>query len=202
VYVAWSDCRFRAGGPSTDIVLSKSATGNTWSTPTRVPIDATTSTVGHFVPGIGVDRSTSGSTARIGVAYYFYPTANCTAATWRLDVGSISSTNGGTSWSTATQAAGPMTLSRIRNTGSSSPAAASPGAGGRTIGQIRLKWTPARPSAQQVCVHVGSEIILAMPPVDPEQWEQPSGSDPQITGRLIDKHPGMRIVDRRRFRDE
>ncbi|OXM68563.1 hypothetical protein CF165_13550 [Amycolatopsis vastitatis] len=116
VYVAWSDCRFRTGCPSNDIVLSKSANGTTWTTPARVPIDATTSTVDHFVPGIGVDASTSGSSARIGLTYYFYPTANCTAATCQLDVGFISSTNGGTSWSTATQVAGPMNLSWIPNT--------------------------------------------------------------------------------------
>ncbi|MEV6647861.1 sialidase family protein [Amycolatopsis sp. NPDC051371] len=116
VYLAWSDCRFRSGCPSNDIVLSKSANGTTWTTPARVPIDATTSTVDHFVPGIGVDASSSGTSARIGLTYYFYPNANCTAATCRLDVGFISSINGGTSWSTATQVAGPMNLSWIPNT--------------------------------------------------------------------------------------
>ncbi|RSD09175.1 sialidase family protein [Amycolatopsis eburnea] len=116
VYVVWSDCRFRSGCPSNDIVLSKSANGTTWTAPARVPIDATTSTADHFVPGIGVDPSTSGAGARIGLTYYFYPAANCTAATCRLDVGFISSTNGGTSWGTATQVAGPMSLSWIPNT--------------------------------------------------------------------------------------
>ncbi len=115
-YVAWSDCRFRAGCPGNDIVLSKSTSETTWGAPTRVPIDATTSTVDHFVPGIGVDPSTSGAGARIGLTYYFYPTANCTAATCQLDVGFISSANGGTSWSTPTQVAGPMNLSWIPNT--------------------------------------------------------------------------------------
>ncbi|MFI9388392.1 sialidase family protein [Kutzneria sp. NPDC052558] len=115
-YVAWSDCRFRSGCPANDIVLSKSTNGATWTSPTRVPIDATTSTVDHFVPGIGVDPSTAGASARIGLTYYFYPTSNCTASTCRLDVGFISSTNGGTSWSAATQVAGPMTLSWIPNT--------------------------------------------------------------------------------------
>jgi hypothetical protein len=116
VYVTWSDCRFRSGCPSNDIVLAKSTSETTWAAPTRVPIDATTSTVDHFIPGIGVDPSTSGSTARIGLTYYFYPTANCTASTCQLDVGYISSTNGGTSWSPATQLAGPMTLSWLPNT--------------------------------------------------------------------------------------
>jgi hypothetical protein len=116
VYVTWSDCRFRSGCPSNDIVLAKSTSETTWATPTRVPIDATGSTVDHFVPGIGVDRSTSGTSARIGLAYYFYPNSSCTAATCQLTVGYISSVNGGTSWSAATQIAGPMNLSWIPNT--------------------------------------------------------------------------------------
>jgi hypothetical protein len=116
VYVAWADCRFRSGCTRNDIVFSKSTSETTWGAVTRVPIDPTTSTVDHFIPGIGVDRTTSGGTARIGLAYYFYPTANCTAATCQLDAGYISSTNGGTTWSAATQLAGPMTLSWLPNT--------------------------------------------------------------------------------------
>ncbi|WP_426507454.1 sialidase family protein [Dactylosporangium sp. McL0621] len=116
VYVTWSDCRFRSGCPRNDIVLSKSTSETTWAAPTRVPIDATGSTVDHFVPGIGVDPSTSGTSARIGLTYYFYPNSSCTAATCQLSAGYISSTNGGTSWSGATQIAGPMNLSWIPNT--------------------------------------------------------------------------------------
>jgi hypothetical protein len=116
VYVAFQDCRFRTGCPANDIVLVKSTSETTWGAPVRVPIDPTTSTVDHFVPGIGVDRTTSGATARIGLAYYFYPTANCTTATCQLDVGYISSTDGGSTWSAATQLAGPMPLSWLANT--------------------------------------------------------------------------------------
>lgn len=116
VYVTWADCRFRSGCPSNDIVLSKSTSETTWSAPTRVPIDAVSSTDDHFTPGIGVDRSTSGGSTRIGLTYYFYPAANCTSSTCQLDVGYISSVNGGSSWSTATQLAGPMSLSWLPNT--------------------------------------------------------------------------------------
>jgi hypothetical protein len=116
VYVAWADCRFRSGCPANDIVLAKSTSETTWAAPTRVPIDAVTSTVDHFTPGLDVDRSTSGTSARVGLAYYYYPAASCTAATCQLDVGFISSVNGGTSWSAATQVAGPMTLSWLPNT--------------------------------------------------------------------------------------
>ena len=115
-YVVWQDCRFRSGCAANDIVMSKSTSETTWGPVTRVPIDTTTSTVDHFIPGIGVDRSTSGSSARLGLTYYFYPNRSCTAATCQLDVGFISSTNGGSSWSAATQLAGPMTLSWLANT--------------------------------------------------------------------------------------
>jgi hypothetical protein len=116
VYVVWQDCRFRTGCAANDIVMSKSTSETTWGPVTRVPIDATSSTRDHFIPGIGVDRSTSGGSARIGLTYYFYPNRSCSAATCQLSVGFISSTNGGVSWSAATQLAGPMTLSWIANT--------------------------------------------------------------------------------------
>jgi hypothetical protein len=115
-YLAWSDCRFRTGCPRNDIVVSKSTSETTWGAPTRVPIDSTGSTVEHLVPGIGVDRSTSGASARVGLTYYSYPNSTCTAATCQLNVGFISSVNGAGSWSAATQIAGPMSLSWLPNT--------------------------------------------------------------------------------------
>jgi hypothetical protein len=116
VYVAWSDCRFRSGCPANDVVISKSTSETTWAAPIRVPIDPTTSTVDHFVPGIGVDRSTSGGAARVGVTYYFYPNTSCSAATCDLRIGFISSTNGGTSWGAPTQLVGTMRLGWFPNT--------------------------------------------------------------------------------------
>lgn len=108
VYVTWADCRFRSGCASNDIVLSTSTNGTSWSAPARVPIDATSSTADHFTPGIGVDVSTSGSSTRIGLTYYYYPVAKCTSTTCQLDAGYIDSTNGGATWSAPTQLAGPM----------------------------------------------------------------------------------------------
>jgi hypothetical protein len=116
IYVAWQDCRFRSGCSSNDIVYSTSTDGTTWSAVTRVPIDATTSGIDHFIPGIGVDRATSGSTAKLGLYYYFYPNANCTASTCQLEVGYISSANGGSTWSAAQTLAGPFGLSQIAST--------------------------------------------------------------------------------------
>jgi hypothetical protein len=82
----------------------------------RIPIDPVTSTVDHFIPGVAVDKATSGANVHVAVTYYYYPSTSCTVATCQLDVGYISSTNGGSSWSAATQLAGPMTMSWIADT--------------------------------------------------------------------------------------
>ncbi|MFD8719957.1 sialidase family protein [Streptomyces sp. NPDC059629] len=119
VYVVWQDCRFRASGgscTSNDIVMATTTNGTTWSSVTRIPIDATTSTVDHFIPGLAVDPSTSGSTAHLALTYYYHPTANCAASTCALDVGYVSSTDGGSTWTTPTQLAGPMTASWLAST--------------------------------------------------------------------------------------
>ena len=115
VYVAWEDCRFRKGCSSNDIVLSSSTDGVNWSAVSRVPIDGVGSGVDHFIPGLAVDKSTSGSTAHLALAYYFYPDATC-AGGCKLTVGYISSPDGGTHWGDAIQLAGPMSLTDIANT--------------------------------------------------------------------------------------
>ena len=115
-YVVWSDCRFRSNCTSNDIVMAKSTSETTWGPVTRIPIDPVTSAVDHFTPGIAVDRTSGGGSARIGVTYYFYPNANCSSSTCQVSVGFISSTNGGTSWSAPTQIAGPMPISWFPNT--------------------------------------------------------------------------------------
>jgi hypothetical protein len=116
VYVAWSDCRFRRHCGENDIVYSTSTNGTTWSAVTRVPIDATTSSVDHFLPGLAVDKSTSGASAAIGVSYYYYPTSSCSVSTCQLDVGFVKSTDAGASWTTPTQLAGPMSLAWLPST--------------------------------------------------------------------------------------
>jgi hypothetical protein len=116
VFVAWSDCRFRTNCSSNDIVYATSTSETSWSAPVRVPIDATTSTVDHFVPGIAVDRSTSGSTTRIALTYHFFPTAGCSSSTCQLDVGYVSSADNGATWSAAATLAGPMSPSWLPST--------------------------------------------------------------------------------------
>jgi hypothetical protein len=98
VYVGWADCRFRRGCKTNDIVYSRStnATGTTWSAVARVPVDATNSGIDHFIPGLAVNRTTSGGSAQLGLTYYFYPSGST-----QLAVGFISSANGGSTWSAA-----------------------------------------------------------------------------------------------------
>jgi hypothetical protein len=116
VYVVWQDCRFRASCSSNDIVMSTSSNGSSWSSPVRIPIDPVSSTVDHFIPGLGVDRTSSGSTARLALTYYFYPNANCSQSTCQLSVGFVSSTDGGASWTAPITLAGPMSLNDLANT--------------------------------------------------------------------------------------
>lgn len=117
VYVAWENCQFEKNCSANDIVYSTSSDGVTWSAVQRVPIDAVGSGVDHFIPGIGVDKTTSGNSAHIGITYYYYPVSNCSVTTCQLDVGFISSTNGGSTWSSAQQLAGPLKLSWLAQAG-------------------------------------------------------------------------------------
>jgi hypothetical protein len=115
VFVVWEDCRFRSKCSTNDLVFSNSADGIHWSKVARIPIDATTSTVDHFIPGIGIDPNTSGASAHIAIHYYYYPQSNCSTATCQLYVGYISSHNGGATWNPAVQLAGPMHLKWLPN---------------------------------------------------------------------------------------
>jgi hypothetical protein len=113
VYVTWQDCRFRSGCAANDIVMTTSTDGVAWSAVTRIPIDAVTSGADHFIPGIAVDRSTSGGSAHLALGYYYYPVSSCSASTCQLTVGFVSSRDGGATWTSPTRVAGPMNLSWI-----------------------------------------------------------------------------------------
>jgi hypothetical protein len=115
VWVLWEDCRFRSSCSTNDLVYSTSSNGTTWSTVKRVPIDPTTSTVDHFIPGIGIDPTTSGATAHVAIHYYYYSQSSCTVSTCKLYVGYISSANGGSTWNRFTMLAGPMQLKWLPN---------------------------------------------------------------------------------------
>jgi hypothetical protein len=117
IYLTWPDCRFRAHCASNDMVLTTSTDGLHWTRVARIPIDPVTSTVDHLGGGIGVDPTTSGSHARLGLFYYIYPQAKCTTATCRIDEAFVSSTDGGTHWSAQKILAGPFKLTQLAQAG-------------------------------------------------------------------------------------
>jgi hypothetical protein len=85
VYVAWQDCRFRAGCSANDVVLSTSDDGTAWSEPARVTRDGGT----DFIPAIAVDRGTG----KLAVAYH-----RCTGSPCRIDV-LLTTSASGVRWS-------------------------------------------------------------------------------------------------------
>ena len=115
-FVAWEDCRFEPNCTANDIVFSSSTDGVNWTAVSRIPIDAVGSAVDHFIPGVAVDPATSGASANLALTYYYYPNAACTAATCQLDVGFISSTDAGVTWSAPTALAGPISLADVAAT--------------------------------------------------------------------------------------
>src|SRR5256714_5993933 len=116
VYAVWQDCHFEPTCNASDLILSTSTDGKSWSKLTRIPLDPRGSGVDHFFPGLAVDRSTSGRSAQLAVIFYFYPNANCTTSTCQLKVGFSTSADGGATWSSNAQLAGPMSLTWLPNT--------------------------------------------------------------------------------------
>ena len=98
-YVVWQDCRFENGCNANDMVMSTSTDGATWSAAQRIPTDAIGSGIDHFIPGLAVDPSTSGGAAHLALAFYYYPDASCSNSTCQLQVGFVSSIDGGNTWS-------------------------------------------------------------------------------------------------------
>jgi hypothetical protein len=86
VYVAWPDCG--AACERDDLLVSRSADGGVWSRPAHVPLGRS----GDFViPGLGVDRGRAGL---LGLTYYALKPGGF------LDVGFVSSVDGGRRWKT------------------------------------------------------------------------------------------------------
>src|SRR5437764_76308 len=113
IYVVWEDCRFRSGCSTNDLVYTTSTNGTTWTAVQRIPTDpgGVGGTQDTFIPGVAVDRTTSGSTIKVAVGYYYYPNVNCTFANCQLQIGYVSSSNGGSTWTAQTMLRGPMTMS-------------------------------------------------------------------------------------------
>ena len=106
VYLVWVDCRFEPLCHGNDLAMTTSTDGVQWAPVQRIPLAPIASGIYYYVNGLGVDMSTSGSLAHLGLVFYYYSSGcfnNC-----QLYVGFVSSTNGGSTWSTKKQLAGPM----------------------------------------------------------------------------------------------
>jgi RTX calcium-binding nonapeptide repeat (4 copies) len=98
IYLAWHDCRFRVGCRANDIVVASTGDGVAWTGPTRVPLAPLSSVATYFVPGLGADPAATAGPARLAIAYHLYPTAGCSPSSCRVDVGLVTSADGGASW--------------------------------------------------------------------------------------------------------
>ncbi len=109
IYTVWQDCRFRANCSANDIVLTTSTDGTAWTAPARIPLDPVTSGVDHFLPSISI-QSHGFFAPSIALTYYYFAQANCAVATCLLYAATSISNNGGATWSSPTQLAGPMNV--------------------------------------------------------------------------------------------
>jgi len=115
VYVLWSDCRYRSGCSSNDIVYTSSSNGTKWSAVKRVPIDPVSSTVDHFITGAAIAPGTKGAKANLALVYYYYPVSNC-GNDCSLYAGFIQSSTAGKTWTAPEELAGPMQLTWLPET--------------------------------------------------------------------------------------
>jgi hypothetical protein len=106
VYLVWVDCRFEPLCHSNDLAMTTSTDGVQWAPVERIPLAPIPNDINYYVNGFGVDTSTSGSFAHLGLVFYYY-SASC-VNNCPLNVGFMSSNNGGSTWSKQTHLAGPM----------------------------------------------------------------------------------------------
>jgi hypothetical protein len=158
VFVVWQDCRFRTNCRSNDLVMSTSKNGVDWTPVARIPIDPTGSLVDHFIPGVDVVRK--GSTARIGLTYYFYENTQCgrRGGSCELEVGYIQSNNRGQTWSAPIHVAGPFPVSWTPDTTLGRMVAdyiSTSWLAGRAWGAFAVATSPPTPFDQSIYVPTG-----------------------------------------------
>jgi len=112
IYIAWSDCRNIPNCAANQILVETLTGAGKPVSVKSVPIAVPGTTFSDaFIPGIGVDKSTSGSSAHLVLAFYYYTNTNCTVSTCQLNVGYVTSTNGGSTFSSTVHVTGPMKVS-------------------------------------------------------------------------------------------
>jgi hypothetical protein len=92
VYAAWSDCRFRTGCATNDIVWSRSTAPGVWTPVRRIPLAPVTSPLDLTIP----DLTALGK--RLALAYYALSSADCTETNCLLDAYLVTSSTAGARW--------------------------------------------------------------------------------------------------------
>jgi hypothetical protein len=118
IYAAWHDCRFRPGCLLNDIVVARSTDGVRWSAPVRVPAVPVQRDAHVFVPGLGVDPTTSGPRTRLAVAYHVKQQDCGFARCPGIHVELMTSADAGATWSRPRRlSAEPMPIEWLAETG-------------------------------------------------------------------------------------
>jgi hypothetical protein len=180
IYAAWQDCSFRnvCLNSGNDTVLSTSDDGISWSPvrpirPAAGPDTANGVPAGadYLQPGLGVDPSTSGPAARLGL-YFFYSDSQCgTFDACLLEVGFTSSVDGGESWQPAIRVSpDPMPLTWLPTTSGGRMTGdylSTSVVGGKAISVFPLASAPAPDGSFRQAMHASSIEIEGDPVVDP-----------------------------------
>src|SRR5581483_82298 len=95
LFASWADCRFRPSCTANDIVVSSSTDGVTWSTPVRVPVAPTSSTLDAMIPGLGADPARPG---HLALVYAYYTPGSCAQGACALGIAFVQSPDGGATW--------------------------------------------------------------------------------------------------------
>jgi hypothetical protein len=95
LYAAWGDCRFRPSCAANDIVVSTSTDGVTWTTPVRVPVAPTSSTLNAMIPGLAADPARAG---HLGLVYAYFTPGSCARRACALGIAFVQSPDGGRTW--------------------------------------------------------------------------------------------------------
>jgi len=187
IYLIWSDCRFRSNCNANDLVMSTSSNGTIWTSPVRLPIVPTTSAIDLFIPGMGIDHSTSGKTAHITVTTYAYSNTNCSESTCELYVGFTTSQDGGNTWTAGKVLAGPMKLNWLPNSQNGLMVAdylSVSYANGQPYGVFAVAKAPANGKFDQAMYTTTAPLLP-----EPNEQTYSSHADKPIPGVKGDKGP-------------
>jgi hypothetical protein len=197
VFVVWQTCRFRSGCSGSDIVMSTSTTGATWTPPVRIPIGTTSDGHDNFIPGVAVDSNTSGTTGRLGLTFYYYTQSAC-GSSCAVNVGFLQSNNGGSTWTAVQKLAGPFALPRIADTSQGrmvgdyiSTSWVDTSAGRRAFGAFAVGQAPAPGKAFDEAIFVPSGGLSRL------NGTRPAEAGPQVNSNSANPNAAAILSQRR-----